>query len=311
MNTRKRLQTILKTLDLTQTELAGRLGVSFVAFNNWWTGKAEPRPKMQARIDDLYKEVTGQKTVSDENLAAKKKTLADKSAEHKNVIREILDSQDIYDEFVLQLTYNSNSIEGSTLNRPDTAAILFDDSTVPNHSLIEHLEARNHHAALDYLLQHLNRCGVIDKRLILDLHAKLMNGILRDAGRYRDHAVRLLGVPLPTANPVSVPQKIAEVMAYAVEPTDDIIAKAVAVHASFEQIHPFADGNGRVGRLLLAAMLLRANLPPAIIEQERKQLYYAYLYKAQTSDDQSQLQSFLCDAVMSGFGILERHQTTE
>jgi len=133
-----------------------------------------------------------------------------------------------------------------------------------------------------------------------------MNGILRDAGRYRDHAVRLLGVSLPTTNPASVPKKAAGVIARAAELTDDTIARCAAVHASFEQIHPFSDGNGRVGRLLLAAMLLRANLPPAIIRKEQKQLYYAYLYKAQTSDDQSRLQSFLCDAVLDSFKILQR-----
>ena len=54
------------------------------------------------------------------------------------------------------------------------------------------------------------------------------------------------------------------------------------------------------------AMLLKANMPPAIIQQERKQLYYSYLYKAQTKDDRSQLEDYICDAIMDGFKILER-----
>ena len=97
-----------------------------------------------------------------------------------------------------------------------------------------------------------------------------------------------------------------EVMTRITEKTKDVIALSAGVHSKFEQIHPFGDGNGRVGRLLMNAMLLSANLAPAIIRQEQKQLYYAYLYKAQTKDDQSQLESFLCDAVLDGFGILER-----
>ena len=78
------------------------------------------------------------------------------------------------------------------------------------------------------------------------------------------------------------------------------------IHSRFEHIHPFSDGNGRVGRLLMNAMLLQKNLAPAIIRQEQKQLYYAYLYKAQTKDDTSQLENFICDAIVDGFKILER-----
>ena len=78
------------------------------------------------------------------------------------------------------------------------------------------------------------------------------------------------------------------------------------MHLKFVSIHPFSDGNGRVGRLLMNAMLLKANLAPAIIRQEQKRLYYTYLYKAQTKNDQSQLEDFLYNAVMDGFRILER-----
>ena len=89
--------------------------------------------------------------------------------------------------------------------------------------------------------------------------------------------------------------------------TYDIISSAALVHSRFEQIHPFSDGNGRVGRILTCAMLLKTNMAPAIIRQEQKQLYYTYLYKAQAKDDQSQLENFLCDAAMEGFKILERN----
>ena len=141
---------------------------------------------------------------------------------------------------------------------------------------------------------------------MLKLHSILMNGIRPDAGVYRNHAVRILGVNLPTANYMSVPKLIPEVMALASERTNDIIALSANVHSNFEQIHPFSDGNGRIGRLLMNAMLLNANFAPAIIRQENKQLYYTYLYKAQTKEDQSQLEDFLCEAVTDGFKILER-----
>lgn len=306
MTTRQKLEIIQKMLGLTQTKLAERFGVSFAAFNSWWTGKSEPRQKMQVAIDELFLEVTGQKIIPDNILSAKKQALQKKSKQHKNVVTEILDNPDVRDQFILKLTYHSNSIEGSTLTEPDTAAVLFDNVALPNKSLTEQLEAKNHQTALNYLFDHITKKGKADEALVLKLHSILMNGVRPDAGVYRNHAVRITGVNLPTANYMSVPKLVPEVMKKVDEEKEDIIAKSSIVHSKFEQIHPFSDGNGRVGRLLMNAMLLEANFTPAIIRQEQKQLYYTYLYKAQTKDDHSQLEDFLCDAVMDGFKILER-----
>lgn len=306
MNTRQKLEIIRKMLGLTQTKLALKFGVSFAAFNSWWTGKSNPRPKMQVVIDELFLEVTGQKIIPADQLTAKKQVLQQKSSEYKSVINEILDNPDIRDQFILKLTYHSNSIEGSTLTELDTAAILFDNVALPNKSLTEQLEAKNHQTALNYLFDHIAKKQKIDENLVLKLHSILMNGVRSDAGVYRNHAVRITGVNLPTANYVSVPKLISEVMTDVALKTKDAIALSAGVHSKFEQIHPFSDGNGRVGRLLMNAMLLNANFVPAIIRQEQKQLYYTYLYKAQIKEDNSQLEDFLCEAVMDGFVILER-----
>jgi len=305
MNTRQKLEIIQKMMGLTQTKLAEKFRVSFVAFNSWWTGKSNPRPKMQAAIDELFLEVTGQKTIPDDQLTAKKQALQ-KSEGHKNIVNEILNNPDIRDQFILKLTYHSNSIEGSTLTEPDTAAILFDNTAVPNKSLIEQLEAKNHQTALNYLFDHVAKKEKINENLVLKLHGILMNGIHPNAGIYRNHAVRITGVNLPTANYMSIPKLIPEAMARIDLKTKDIIALSASIHSEIEQIHPFSDGNGRVGRLLMNAMLLNTNFAPAIIRQEQKQLYYTYLYKAQTKKDRSQLEDLLCEAVMNGFKILER-----
>ena len=293
-------------LGLTQTKLAEKFGVSFAAFNSWWTGKSNPRPKMQASIDELFLEITGQKIIPPDQLTAKKQALQQKSEEYKSIINEILDNPDIRDQFILKLTYHSNNIEGSTLTEPDTAAILFDNVALPNKSLSEQLEAKNHQTALNYLFDHISKKGKVNEALVSKLHSILMNGVRPDAGIYRNHGVRITGVNLPTANYMSVPKLISEVMVRINEKTEDIIALSAGVHSKFEQIHPFGDGNGRVGRLLMNAMLLSANFAPAIIRQEQKQLYYTYLYKAQVKEDKSQLEDFLCEAVMGGFKILDR-----
>lgn len=301
MNTRQKLKFIKERLGLTQTKLAEKFGVSFVAFNNWWTGKSVPRPKTRTAIEDLYLEVTGQKVVPQERLNQKKRHLLQKSSAHKNIIAEILNNPDIRDQIILELTYNSNSIEGSTLSEPETAAIIFDNVALPDKSLAEQLEAKNHQAALEYLFNYLTKGGNIDEALVLKLHGILMNGIRQDAGMYRNHSVRIAGIHLPTANYLKVPTLVPGIMKEAAKQKRDVIASSAYVHSRFEQIHPFSDGNGRVGRLLINAMLLKANLAPAIIKQQQKQLYYTYLYKSQTSDDQSQLEDFLCNAVTDGY----------
>lgn len=309
MNTRQKLEIIQKILGLTQTKLAEKFGVSFVAFNSWWTGKSEPRAKTLTSIDELFLEVTGQKIIPTDQLTAEKQALRQKSGKYKNIAAEILSNPDIRDQFILKLTYHSNSIEGSTLSEPDTAAILFDNAALPNKSLTEQLEAKNHQATLNYLFDRIANREKIDENLALKLHSILMSGVRPDAGVYRNHGVRITGVNLPTANYMSVPKLIREIMTKASEKTDDIIALSALIHSKFERVHPFSDGNGRVGRLLMNAMLLGANFAPAIIRQERKQLYYTYLYKAQTKEDRSQLEYFLCEAVFEGFKILDRTDT--
>ena len=306
MTTHQKLAIIQKMLGLTQTEIAQKFGVSFAAFNAWWTEKSVPRPKKLVEIDELFLEVTGQKVIPPDLLTAKKQIVQQKSAGYKSVLSEILDNSDIRDEFVLKLTYHSNSIEGSTLTEPDTAAVLFDNVALPDKSLAEQLEAKNHQTALAYLFSHLADKKVIDESLLLRLHAILMNGVRPDAGEYRRHAVRITGVNLPTANYLRVPDLVPQVISDANGNNTDMISLAAAVHSRFEQIHPFSDGNGRVGRLLMNALLLRENVAPAVIRQERKQLYYTYLLKAQTGEDSSQLEDFLCDAILDGFKIVER-----
>ena len=152
--------------------------------------------------------------------------------------------------------------------------------------------------------EHILQKRKIDENFILKLHAILMNGVRPDAGAYRNHPVRIVGVNLATANHMSIGARMSEIIALVGEKTKDVIANSADVHARFEHIHPFSDGNGRVGRLLLNAMLLRKNLAPAIIHQGEKRLYYTYLYKAQTENEQSRLEDFFCDSVLGGFDIL-------
>ncbi len=306
MTTQEKLKIIQDISGLTQTKLAAKVGVSFVAFNNWWTGKSQPRKKQVDSIDELYKEYTGQKIIPESFLVTKKELLEKRAGRHKNILSAIVNSPDIYDQFILSLTYNSNKIEGSTLSEDETADIMFHDKSIPNKSIVEQLEVKNHQTALQYLFQHLQNVQKIDETLILKLHSILMNGIRDDAGIYRNHGVRIVGSSVPTANYMKVSILMKDLIKNIGEKSKDTIAHVSKVHATFEQIHPFSDGNGRVGRMIVTAMFLKKNLAPAVIKQEDKQLYYACLRRAQLKEDTTQLEDFVCDAVATGFEIVDR-----
>lgn len=306
MNIREKLKIIQDISGLTQTEIATKIGVSFVAFNNWWNGKSLPRKKQEVIIDELYKEYTGQNNIPETVLIAQKELIASESKQYKNILDVILKNPDIYDQFLLSLTYNSNKIEGSTLSEDETADIIFHNKSIPNKSIIEQLEVKNHQACLQHLFTSLKGAKKINEALILKLHSILMNGIRDDAGAYRQHGVRIVGTNVPTANYLKVPVLMKDIVSDINKKQKDNIAHASNIHARFEQIHPFSDGNGRIGRLILAAMLLMDNIAPATIKQEEKQLYYTCLRRAQLKDDFTQLEDFICRAVMIGFDIVDR-----
>ncbi|MDO8529506.1 MAG: Fic family protein [bacterium] len=306
MTIKEKLNIIQNLSGLTQTEIANKIGVSFVAFNNWWNEKSFPRKKQEAIIDGLYKEYTGQNIIPETVLSAKKELIAKESKKYRNILKVILDNSDIYDQFLLSLTYNSNKIEGSTLSENETADIIFNNKSIPNKSIIEQLEVKNHQAALQYLFNHLNSVKIIDEELMLKLHSILMNGIRDDAGFYRRHGIRIVGSNVPTANYPKIQSLMSNIVSDINKKQEDKIAHVSNIHARFEQIHPFPDGNGRIGRLILAAMLLIGNIAPAAIMQEGKQLYYTCLRRAQLNNDFTQLEDFICEAIVVGFDILGR-----
>lgn len=303
----EKLKIIKDVSGLTQEKLAKKLGVSFVSFNNWINGKSKPRRKAKENIDNLYFSYTGQKIVVEDPLKAKKEIIFYKAKKHKNILEKIIKNPDIYNQFLLDLTYNTNRLEGSTLTENETKAILFDNIALSNKSIIEQLEVKNHQAALNYLFNYIfSSSSKIDEALILKLHSILMNGIRDDAGSFRKHGVRIVGAYIPTANYLKIPELINKLIKNINSKEKDIIAHISNIHSRFEKIHPFSDGNGRIGRLIMVAMLLKNKLPPAIVKQQKKRFYNSSLKKSQLKEDFIPLENFICDCIIAGFLILER-----
>ncbi len=306
MTLQEKLRLIQRIARKPQEGLARQFGVSFATFNSWFNGRSVPRKLARERIDQFYLKITGQNVIPREALDAKKQVIEKRRNAAGRILRTILKYKDVYDQLMLSLTYHSNRIEGNTLTEPETAAILFEDAAIPNKSVIEHLEVKNHQAATQFLYRHLEEGAGLDESFILRLHGILMNSIKEDAGSYRSHNVRIAGANVPTTNYLKVPRLMREIAADASRKAADVIEHATKVHSRFEQIHPFSDGNGRVGRLLLNAMLLKRNYPPAVIEQESRRFYILFLSKSQLEDDTSLLEDFICDAVLGGFDIVEQ-----
>jgi Fic family protein len=306
MKIHQKLKIIQKATGKTQSQIAQEIGVSFATFNSWINQKSNPRIKMQNKINEMYLEVTGQKIIPDEIINAKKELLKIKSLKYKNLIKMIIKNPDIRNEIILKLTYHTNKIEGSTLSEAETASIIFDNVSIPNKTLIEQLEAKNHQTAVIKMFDFISQNKKIDENFILKIHSILMNGIISNAGSYRNHTIRIVGANVPTANYISIPNLMSKLITKINSKDKDIISLSSRVHSEFEQIHPFSDGNGRTGRILLSAILLKENYAPAIIKQEEKQLYYTYLNKSQVKNDYTQLEDLICESIFLGFDIIER-----
>lgn len=306
MTTQEKLQIIKILSGLTQTRLATTLGVSFPTLNSWINGRSMPHKGHKEAINNFYRKLTGQKIIPEKSLSAKMDIVLSHSKKCGNILQTILKNPDIYDELMLQITYNTNRIEGSTLTITETADILFENKTLRNKTLTEQLEVKNHQTTLEYLLSYFTKNKKIDEEFILKLHGILMNGIRDDAGLYRHHPVRIVGSNVPTANHLKVPNLMKKLTKKIAQKEKDFISRIVEIHSEFEQIHPFSDGNGRVGRLVMIAMALRENIAPSVILQKNRRSYFKYLREAQLKNNSSPLKEFILDATLLGLKIIQR-----
>ena len=193
--------------------------------------------------------------------------------------------QRLADDMRVLLTYHSNAIEGNTLTLYETRMVIEEGVTISGQPLRYYLEARNHAEALDAVQALADASDPISADTVLQLHRLMMDDVLPDAGRWRVGYVHIRGATYTPPHPRVVPQLMTDWAEWlegdglAYEP----VLRAGLAHVTFEAIHPFSDGNGRVGRLLLNLMLLRAGYPPALLPQEWRSGYMHGLHQAQTS----------------------------
>lgn len=292
-----KLKRILAASGLSQEDLADRLGVSFVTLNKWINGKAEPRAKAKDKIEFVSVDILGTNDIDKADVINTKR----RAMSNKFSLNKLVKNREVLDNITVNLTYHSNATEGSTMTESDIEAVIFDNRVLKNRTAIEQREAINHQTSLNFLLDELQSRGkefIFTPDLIKATHLRMMNGIISNAGEFRNHNVRISGARVPLANYIKIPDLINAWCDKANEETLDPISSMAMSHAEFERIHPFSDGNGRVGRLLLFIQSLQLGLVPPVIRKERRNAYYKYLEICQVNGLSDPLEKFIAEAII-------------
>jgi Fic family protein len=238
------------------------------------------------------------------NLTKEELKQKEKEADEKlNIFSEMLDKEELefleklkrdfskepkenyenrYETFCSLFTHDSTGIEGNTLTLSETSHLLFEGIVPKEKSLREIHEVINHKKAFDYML---NYKGDLTKEFILKLHELVVINTLREdlisqLGKYRRVQV-FIGRSIPP-NAQEVPQKMTSLLRWYSTNKKKLnpIVLASYFHTEFEKIHPFVDGNGRVGRLLMNFILYKNNYPMINIPKTKRFRYYEVLQNA-------------------------------
>lgn len=214
--------------------------------------------------------------------------------------------QNLEQWFLIELTYSSNAIEGNTLTRKETAAVVEKGLTIGGKSLVEHLEATNHAKALrDIMRLAQSETLNISENDILTIHNTILRGIDDDnAGYYRSIPVRISGSPVILPNPRKVPDLMAEFIDW-ISSNIDIhpVELAAEAHYQLVTIHPFVDGNGRTARLLMNLILIQNGYTPALIRKRDRMKYISALENAQLGRSKEDYYKIIKEAVNRSLDI--------
>ena len=262
------LEKALKDKGIGKTELSARLGLSTRTVAKIGKGERLSNRSMQKIADwlgtkpeDLMREVSDNKVLQ---------VLRDE--------KEIKLSGGLYHELQVRMTYNSNHIEGSKLSEHQTR-LIFETNTLDAEDGIpvdDVLETVHHFRAIDYVIDIAE--DELTEEIIKHLHYILKHDT-KDAslpwfavGDYKKRANTVGG--RETSKPSEVHEHMKELLQRYNAKGNVTLEDIVELHAEFEYIHPFQEGNGRVGRLLALKECLRHNVIPFLIEDSKKNYYY-------------------------------------
>ena len=272
------------------TKLADALNVSRISIVNWKDG-ASISEENKLKIDYLFYEKVFLPELENKKQEAEKYIQKIISKNYSNLITSI--------DFIKELSkYNSfGSLEIETdINNKEFEKIIEGEYIEKDIQKRKVLEANNLYNLTKIIITDTIKENInLSIETIKNWHLSLFLGIREDAGKFSTKIRKIKDTNLTLTHP----EDIEEELNYWIKSYKDIsniydIAKA---HEHFELIHPFGDGNGRIGRLIIAHQAIKLKLLPPLINKQNKALYYASLYKAQTSGNILPLAWFLCKAV--------------
>lgn len=179
----------------------------------------------------------------------------------------------LQEEFLVEFTYNSNAIEGNTLTLRETALVL-EGVTIDKKPLKDHLEAVGHRDAFLYVQQLVSDKVFVSEKVIKDIHSLVLMDRPEDKGVYRSIPVRIMGAYHEPPQPYLVLVQMERITHELAKDKQHPIESAAMFHLDFEGIHPFIDGNGRTGRLVLNLMLMQCGYPPVNVKFADRKRYY-------------------------------------
>ncbi|MBK7789040.1 MAG: Fic family protein [Saprospiraceae bacterium] len=210
--------------------------------------------------------------------------------------------------FSVQYTYESNRIEGNTLSLGETMMVIKEGITISGKTVHEHLEAINHHEAIEMLYEWVKGYLPFNERLLLQIHGLILRGIDRaNAGIYRKVDVRITGSEHLPPQPYMVPKLMEDYFLFYQKNAASLhpVILAAEMHERLVSIHPFIDGNGRTARLVMNLILLSHGYPLVILKGDHtsRQRYYQALEQVQVHGDAAPFHDLVVSSLL--FSIQE------
>ena len=177
------------------------------------------------------------------------------------------------EEFIIEYTYNSNAIEGNTLTLRETDMVLR-GLTIDRKPLKDHMEAVGHKEAFGFVQDLVKEQAPLSESIIKQIHYLVLADKPQDRGVYRKIPVRIMGTKHEPVQPYLIQSEMEQLLQAYRNSSEHIISRLARFHIEFEGIHPFIDGNGRTGRLLVNLELMKAGYPPIDIKFADRISYY-------------------------------------
>ena len=204
--------------------------------------------------------------------------------------------QRLYEDFMIEYTYNSNAIEGNTLTLRETDMVLR-GLTIDQKPLKDHMEAVGHKDAFYFVVDLVKEKAELTEYVIKQIHSLVLADKPMDKGTYRKVPVRILGAHHEPAQPYLIEPKMNELLQKFKNDNTNIAEKLALFHINFEGIHPFIDGNGRTGRLLVNLELMKAGYPPIDIKFTDRKRYYDAFDSYHVKKDLSQMTKLFAEYI--------------